>query len=59
MERVMMSFPNRETVEKLRSTYPVGCRVVLDHMDDPYVHIQVGSQANVTGVDDAGNVMCD
>lgn len=55
----MMSFPNRETVEKLRSTYPVGCRVVLDHMDDPYVHIQVGSQANVTGVDDAGNVMCD
>ena len=55
----MMSFPNRETVEKLRSTYPVGCLVVLDHMDDPYVHIQVGSQANVTGVDDAGNVMCD
>ena len=54
----MMNFPNKETVEKLRSTYPVGCRVVLDHMDDPYVHIQVGSQATVTGVDDAGNVMC-
>ena len=53
-----MSFPNHETVEKVRSTYPVGCRVVLDYMDDPYVHIPVGAQATVTGVDDAGNVMC-
>ena len=49
-----MNFPNKETVEKLRSTYPVGCRIVLDHMDDPYVHIPVGAQATVTGVDDAG-----
>lgn len=53
-----MKFPNKETVEKLRSTYPVGCRIVLDHMDDPYVHIPVGAQATVTGVDDAGNLMC-
>lgn len=53
-----MNFPNHETVEKLRSTYPVGCRIVLDHMDDPYVHIPVGAQATVTGVDDAGNLMC-
>lgn len=53
-----MNFPNKETVEKLRSTYPVGCRIVLDHMDDPYVHIPVGAQATVTGVDDAGNLMC-
>jgi hypothetical protein len=53
-----MNFPKHETVEKLRSTYPVGCRIVLDHMDDPYVHIPAGSQATVTGVDDAGNVMC-
>lgn len=53
-----MIFPNKETVEELRSTYPTGCRVVLDSMDDPYVHIPVGAQATVTGVDDAGNVMC-
>jgi hypothetical protein len=53
-----MNFPKHETVEKLRSTYPVGCRIVLDHMDDPYVHIPVGAQATVTGVDDAGNLMC-
>ena len=54
-----MKFPNKETIEKLRSTYPVGCRIVLDSMDDPYVHIPVGAQATVTGVDDAGNVMSD
>lgn len=54
----MMNIPNRETVENLRSTYPVGCRIVLEHMDDPYVHIPVGEHATVTGVDDAGNVMC-
>lgn len=53
-----MNFPNKETVEKLRSKYPVGCRIVLDSMDDPYVHIPVGAQTTVTGVDDAGNVMC-
>ena len=53
-----MNFPCRETVESLRTTYPVGCRVVLDHMDDPYVHIPVGPQATVTGVDDIASVMC-
>ena len=53
-----MNVPNKEIVEKLRSTYPVGCRIVLDHMDDPYVHIPVGSQATVTGVDNGGSVMC-
>ena len=31
----MMGFPKRETVERLRRDYPVGCRVVLDSMDDP------------------------
>lgn len=53
-----MNFPDRATVEMLRKTYPAGCRVVLDEMDDPYTKIPVGSQATVTGVDDAGNVMC-
>ena len=54
----MMNYPNKETIEKLRRTYPVGCRIVLDFMDDPYVNIPVGTQATVTGMDDAGSVMC-
>ncbi len=52
-----MNFPNRETVERLRRTYPAGCRIVLDAMDDPCTRIPIGSQATCLGVDDAGSVM--
>ena len=53
-----MVFADKKTVERLRRKFPVGCRVVLDEMDDPYTKIPVGTQAVVTGVDDAGNVQC-
>ena len=53
----MMGFPNSETVEHIRRTYPVGCRVVLDQMDDVQAP-RIGSQGTVTGVDDTGSVMC-
>ena len=39
-----MNFPSRETVERLRREYPVGCRIVLDEMDDPYTKIPVGGR---------------
>ncbi len=54
-----MMFPSRDTVERLRRDYPVGCRVVLDEMDDPYTKIPIGSQATCQGVDDVGNILCD
>ena len=54
-----MLFANKKTVERLRREYPVGCRIVLDRMDDPFTKIPVGTQAVVTGVDDAGNIQCD
>ena len=50
-------FPNRETVEMIRKTYPTGCRVVLDEMDDAQAP-RIGSQGTVTGVDDTGSIMC-
>lgn len=53
-----MMFPNRKMVERLRREFPVGCRIVLDEMNNPFTRIPVGSQAVVTGVDDAGNVQC-
>lgn len=53
----MMAFPKRETVERLRRDYPVGCRVVLDSMDDPYTKLPVGGQGTCRGVDDAGNIL--
>ena len=52
-----MMFPNREAVERVRREFPVGCRIVLDSMADPYVNIPEGTQATVLGVDDAGSVM--
>ena len=52
-----MNFPNRETVDRLRRQYPVGCRIVLDRMEDPYSKIPVGTQATVIGVDDTGSIM--
>ena len=52
-----MIFPSRETTERLRHEYPVGCRIVLDDMDDPYTKIPIGTQATCQGVDDAGNIM--
>ena len=53
-----MMFPSRETAERLRKEYPIGCRIVLDEMDDPYTKIPIGSQATCQGVDDAGNILC-
>lgn len=52
-----MRFPSRDTVERLRKQYPVGCRVMLDHMDDPYTKIPAGTLGTCCGVDDAGSIM--
>ncbi len=50
------SFPSRETVERVRKLYPVGCRVELIQMDDPYSKLTPGEQGTVTAVDDTGTV---
>ena len=53
----MNGFPSRETVERLRRTYPAGCRVELVHMDDPYnTKLGPGSKGTVVSVDDAGTI---
>ena len=51
-----MQLPSRETVERLRREYPVGCRVELLHMDDPQAPV-AGTQGTVRGVDDIGSIM--
>ena len=53
-----MMFPDQETVRRLREQYPVGCRIVLDSMDDPWTKIPIGMQGVCRGVDDAGSIMC-
>ena len=53
----MKSFPNQATVQRLRNQFPVGCRIVVDEIDDPYTRIPPGTQGTCMGVDDAGSVM--
>ena len=40
------NFPNREIVEQLRRTYPVGTRVELISMHDPYTTLKPGDRGD-------------
>jgi hypothetical protein len=52
----MNNFPSRETVERIRKQYPVGCHVELARMDDVQAP-PIGTKGTVVGVDDIGSVM--
>ncbi len=46
-----------ETIERLRKQYPIGCRVELVSMNDPYnTKLIPGCKGTVTGVDDIGTI---
>ena len=49
---------SRETVERLRKEYPVGCRVELVKMNDEQA-LPTGTKGTVRGVDDIGSIMVD
>lgn len=52
-----MRFPNKETVERIRQAYPVGCRVELTKMSDPYrTDLVPGCKGTVRCVDDTGTI---
>ena len=51
-----MRFPNKDTVERLRRDFPVGCRVELLRMDDLQAP-PLGTHGTVIGVDDIGSIM--
>ena len=52
----MNEFPSKETVERLRRTYPRGARVELISMNDPYAKLKPGDCGTVSMVDDIGTV---
>lgn len=49
------NFPSRETVERIRKQYPVGCRVELLRMDDVGAP-PIGTKGTVQYVDDIGSL---
>lgn len=54
----MRGFPNKETVERVRMQFPVGCRVELVRMNDPLAP-PIGTKGIVCGVDDTASIMVD
>ena len=52
----MSTFPKKYVVDNIKKNYPVGCRVQLDHMEDPYCKIPEGTQGTVIAVDDIGTI---
>lgn len=51
-----MKIPKQEVLDALRARYPIGCRIVLDEMNDPQAP-PVGTKGTVRGVDDTGSIM--
>ena len=51
-----MVFPRKEVVEAVRARYPVGTRVELVSMNDPYSSLKPGDRGTVKSVDDTGTV---
>lgn len=52
-------FPDEKVVERIRKQYPVGCRVELIEMNDPYRKLPPGEKGTVNFVDDTGTVFVD
>lgn len=51
----MNNFPSRETVERVRKQYPIGCRVELIRMDDVGAP-PIGTRGTVRYIDDIGSL---
>lgn len=51
-----MRFPDKQTVERLRKEYPIGCRVELLRMNDVQAP-PIGTKGTVIGVDDTASIM--
>jgi hypothetical protein len=43
-------------LEQLQKTFPIGSRIELIAMDDPYTKLIPGDQGTVTHIDDIGTV---
>ena len=53
-----MNFPDRATVERVRSEYHAGTRVILEEMDDVQAP-PIGTMGTVVAVDDTASLIVD
>ncbi len=50
------NFLNRSTIKHVQKMYPIGTRVELVQMDDPYSHLNPGDKGTVSLVDDTATI---
>ena len=46
----------KNEVERIKKRYPIGVRLELINMDDPYISVESGTRGTVQYVDDAGTI---
>lgn len=51
-----MKIPSKTEIEMIKKMYPVGCRIMLDHMDDPYSPTPPGTVGTVEHIDSIGQI---
>lgn len=53
--------PHPDEIRELKEDFPVGSRIIIHHVSDPYIYIEPDSLATVHGVDSGGfiHVTCD
>ena len=54
-----MNWITDETLQRLRTSFPEGCRVRLINMDDPYTKLLPGETGTVVHVDCVGTIHVD
>jgi hypothetical protein len=52
----MCKFPGRKIVERLREEFPVGTKIELVEMNDPYSRLVPGDTGTVSYIDDIGTI---
>lgn len=51
----MKQFPSEAQVARIRQNYPIGTRILLNHMEDGWA-VPTGTRGTVIYVDDAGQL---
>ena len=53
----MHKFISKKEIEKLKLKFPIGKRIMLDYMDDPYANnMPAGLEGTILAIDDAGTI---